>query len=142
VVFLSCSHEPSFISIPLFFLGVVFGHLLMGIDFAMPSISGFVSLGGIVINNSILIVLFLKANLSKLGINKAIIQASKDRFRPIRLTSLTTIVGLIPLLFETSLQAQILIPLIAAVSFGLIVSTILVLYVVPILYRIIDDIRK
>lgn len=128
--------------IPLSFIGVVFGHLLMGIDLAMPSISGFVSLGGIVINNSILLVLFLKANLSNLGLNNAIIQASKDRFRPIILTSITTIAGLIPLLFETSLQAQILIPLIASVSFGLIVSTVLVLYVVPVLYRIIDDIRK
>jgi multidrug efflux pump subunit AcrB len=125
--------------IPLAFIGVIWGHLLMGINLAMPSMIGFVSLGGIVINNSILLVLFLKANKDKMGLDQALIQASKDRFRAIALTSITTIAGLIPILLETSLQAQILIPLIVSITFGLLLSTVLVLYVVPVLYKIIND---
>jgi len=128
--------------IPLAFIGVIWGHLLMGINLAMPSMSGFVSLGGIVINNSILLVLFLKSNIDKLGLDKALIKASKDRFRAISLTSITTIAGLIPLLLETSLQAQILIPLIVSIIFGLLISTVLVLFVVPVLYKIVDDFRS
>lgn len=126
-------------AIPLAFIGVIWGHIIMGVDLTMPSILGFISLAGIVVNNSILLVIFLKSNIKTLGIHKASVQASKDRFRAILLTSVTTIAGLIPLLFETSLQAKILIPLAISIVFGLLASTVLVLFIVPIFYIILED---
>lgn len=126
-------------AIPLAFIGVIWGHILMGTDLTMPSILGFISLSGVVVNNSILLVIFLKSNIENLGIHKASVQASKDRFRAILLTSVTTIAGLVPLLFETSLQAKILIPLAISIVFGLLASTVLVLFIVPIFYIILED---
>lgn len=126
-------------AIPLSFIGVIWGHIIMGADLTMPSILGFISLAGIVVNDSILLVIFLKSNIKALGIHKASVQASKDRFRAIMLTSITTIAGLIPLMFETSLQAKVLIPLAISIVFGLLASTILVLFIVPIFYIILED---
>jgi multidrug efflux pump subunit AcrB len=66
-------------------------------------------------------------------------RAARDRFRPVLLTSLTTIAGLLPLLFEKSLQAQVLVPLVTSLAFGLMASTVLVLIVVPTCYAILND---
>ncbi len=128
------------IAIPLALIGVLWGHLLLGVDFSMPSMVGFASLAGIVVNDSILLVLFLK-NEREAGrdILAACGQASRLRFRAILLTSLTTIAGLLPLLFERSLQAQVLIPLAVSIAFGLMASTVLVLFVVPCMYAILSD---
>ncbi len=128
--------------IPLTFIGVVWGHFIMGINLAFPSIMGYVSLAGIVINGSILLVLFLKSHVGVLGFDNALVQAAKDRFTPIMLTSVTTMAGLLPLLFETSLQAQVLIPLVVSIVFGLFSSTVMVLFVVPVLYKVIDDFKS
>ena len=126
--------------IPLALIGVVWGHLLMGLDLSMPSVMGFVSLSGIVVNDSILLVTFLKRRVSEgLAVVEAARRASRDRFRAVLLTSLTTIAGLTPLLFERSLQAQILVPLVTSIVFGLLATTLLVLFVVPVLYSILDD---
>ena len=126
--------------IPLALIGVVWGHLAMGLDLSMPSIMGFVSLAGVVVNDSILVVLYIKQRRS-LGddARQAAAAASRRRFRPVLLTSLTTIVGLVPLLLERSLQAQILIPLAARLVFGLLATTVLVLFTIPSLYCILDD---
>ena len=106
----------------------------------MPSLLGFIALGGIVVNDSILLVLFLKtARKQGKSIYDAAVQASQDRFRAVLLTSTTTIAGLLPLLFEKSLQAQILIPLVISTSFGLMASTILVLLVIPCMYMILGN---
>ncbi len=128
------------VSIPLAFIGVVWGHILMGLELSMPSIMGFVSLAGVVVNDSILLVTFIKVGLAegKDGATAAK-TASRQRFRAVLLTSLTTIMGLLPLLTERSLQAQILIPLASSLVFGLITSTVLVLIVVPVLYTILGD---
>ncbi len=127
-------------AIPLAFVGVVAGHLLAGIDLSMPSLLGFVSLAGIVVNDSILLVVFLKAARREgADVEAAAARAARQRFRAIALTSLTTIAGLLPLLAERSLQAQILIPLALSIVFGLLASTILVLIVVPCLYTILGD---
>lgn len=128
------------IAIPLSFTGVIWGHLVMGLELSMPSIMGFVSLSGIVVNDSILLVTFIKLRLAD-GEDGATAAktASRQRFRAILLTSLTTIMGLLPLLSEQSLQAQILIPLAASLVFGLMASTILVLLVIPAFYTILDD---
>ncbi len=126
--------------IPFAFIGSVWGHVALGLDFTMPSMLGFVALAGVVVNDSILLVNFIKHHH---GTTKSVVEAapmaSQARFRAILLTSLTTVVGLTPMLFESSLQAQILIPLVASLAFGLVAATMLVLFVVPSFYAIIDD---
>ena len=126
--------------IPAALIGVVGGHFLMGLDLSMPSVMGAVSLLGIVVNDSILLVTFLKRRVAAgSAVLEAARQASRDRFRAVLLTSLTTIAGLAPLLFERSLQAQVLVPLVTSIVFGLLATTLLVLFVVPVLYGILDD---
>ena len=127
-------------NIPLALIGVVWGHKLMGLDITMPSMIGFVSLAGIVVNDSILLVEYVKRR-SREGmvLHDAAGQAVRDRFRAIFLTSVTTIAGMLPLLAETSLQAQVLVPLVASVVFGMMSSTVLLLLVLPASYAIMED---
>ncbi len=126
--------------IPLSLAGAIYGHLFMGLDFSMPSMLGFVALAGVVVNNSILLVDFVK---SEHGAAKTVAKAAglaaRARFRAIFLTSSTTIVGLLPILTETSLQAQILIPLVTSLAFGLLFSGLMVLFALPAVYAILDD---
>ena len=134
--------EPAavMLTIPLAMIGVIWGHLLMGLDLSMPSIMGAVSLAGIVVNDSILLVEFLKLRAREgIPIPEAAKIASRERFRAVLLTSLTTVAGLTPLLMETSLQAQILIPLACSIVFGLLTATLLVLFVVPALFSVFSD---
>jgi len=126
-------------AIPFGLIGAVFGHILMGLDWTMPSTVGFVSLAGIVVNDSIVLVGFIKLRLAEgKSVLEAVHQAGMDRFRPVFLTSATTVAGLLPLVLETSFQAQILIPLAVSVSFGLLFATVLVLLLVPCLYGILS----
>lgn len=126
--------------IPMALVGVIWGHLLMGLNLTMPSIIGFTSLAGIVVNDSILLVEFLKLRvLDGMEIVEAARAASRDRFRAVLLTSVTTMAGLTPLLLEKSLQAQILIPLATSIVFGLLATTLLVLLVVPAMFSILHD---
>ncbi|MGI9521373.1 MAG: efflux RND transporter permease subunit [Hyphomicrobiaceae bacterium] len=128
------------VAIPLALIGVIFGHLLMDLDMSMPSLLGFVSLAGVVVNNSILLVNFAKSRHGDgMTLLRAVGEASRLRFRAILLTTATTVAGLFPLLVETSLQAQVLVPLVTSLAFGLLASTILVLFVVPSLYMALDD---
>ncbi len=128
------------VTIPFAFIGVVWGHIFMGLDLCMPSILGFVSLAGIVVNDSILLISFIKLNTAQgKSAKEAGKMASRERFRAVMLTSITTIAGLMPLLSEKSMQAQVLIPLACSIVFGLLMSTILVLLVVPCLYAILAD---
>jgi multidrug efflux pump subunit AcrB len=127
-------------AIPLTLIGVVWGHLALGLVLTVPSLVGFVSLAGIVVNDSILMVEFIKLRRRDgLAVVEAAQKAPRDRLRAVLLTSATTIAGLLPLLTERSLQAQFLIPLAASIVFGLAATTILVLVVVPCLYTIVDD---
>ncbi|MCC5988879.1 MAG: efflux RND transporter permease subunit [Pararhodobacter sp.] len=131
------------LTIPLAFLGVIWGHVLMGYDISMPSLVGGASLAGIVVNNSILLVQFIKAHVAEgMDVLRAAGQASRDRFRAILLSAVTTIVGILPLLAETSTQAQTLKPLVIAVAFGLATSTVLVLILLPALYAMLGDMRR
>ena len=128
------------LAIPLALIGVIVGHWLVGISFTMPSMLGFISLAGIVVNDSILLVLFLKAAVEGGDDTvQAARQASRQRFRAILLTSATTVAGLLPLIFETSLQAQTLIPLAVSIAFGIMASTGLVLIMIPCIYVIKAD---
>ncbi len=127
-------------AIPFAFVGVVWGHFLFRESLSLPSIMGYASLAGIVVNDSILLVLFLKAR-RKSGSSaiEAASQASQVRFRAVMITSLTTIAGLMPLLLERSLQAQVLIPIAISICFGLMASTVLVLLVIPPMYVLLSD---
>ena len=126
--------------IPFAFVGAIGGHLLMGLDFSMPSLLGLVALAGVVVNNSILLVNFIKHYHGETAnVREAAPLAARARFRAIMLTSLTTFAGLLPILTERSLQAQILTPLVSSLAFGLLASTFLVLLVVPSVYAILDD---
>lgn len=120
--------------IPFGIVGAIFGHWVMGIDLTLLSMFGIFGLSGIVVNDSIILVVFYK-QLKQRGLQtrEAIIEAACQRLRAVLLTSLTTIAGLTPLLFETSLQAQFLIPMAVSISFGLAFATFLVLLMVPVL---------
>ena len=134
--------EPAavMVAIPLAMIGVIWGHVVMGLQISMPSIMGAASLAGIVVNDSILLVGFLKLRVREgASILEAAKTASRERFRAILLTSLTTIAGLTPLLLENSLQAQILTPLATSIVFGLLISTLLVLLVVPSIFCVFND---
>ncbi|QTA80492.1 Acriflavin resistance protein [Desulfonema limicola] len=128
------------LAIPFAFIGVVTGHILMGLDLSMPSMMGAVSLAGIVVNDSILLVEFIKIKRrSGYTVSNSARQAARERFRAVMLTSLTTMAGLLPLLAEKSLQAQILIPLATSIVFGIMASTVMVLVIIPCLYSILGD---
>lgn len=129
------------IAIPFSIIGIIWGHVLMGVPISMPSLLGFIAMAGVVVNDSILLVLFLKnARQEGQALPEAAVAASRDRVRAILMTSSTTIAGLLPILLERSLQAQILKPLIISTAFGLMASTVLVLFALPCFYVILGDI--
>lgn len=123
--------------IPFGVVGAIVGHWLMGIDLTLLSMFGIFGLSGIVVNDSIILVIFFK-QLKQRGMEtgEAMVEAACQRLRAVLLTSLTTIAGLTPLLFETSLQAQFLIPMAVSISFGLAFATFLVLLLVPALLMV------
>jgi multidrug efflux pump subunit AcrB len=129
--------------IPFGVVGALIGHWVMGITPTILSMFGLFALSGIVVNDSIILVVFYKHLRKKgLGVREAIIEASCQRLRAVLLTSLTTIAGLTPLLFETSLQAQFLIPMAVSISFGLAFATFLVLILVPVLLSAVEGFRE
>ena len=129
------------LAIPMGLIGVVWGHLALGLDLTMPSLVAFATLAGVVVNDNILLVTFLKERLAEgADVAEAGRQAARDRFRPIVLTLLTTIAGLLPLLSETSTQAQLLIPLVASLAFGLLTATVSSLFLVPAFFVVLDDV--
>jgi multidrug efflux pump subunit AcrB len=128
------------LAIPLAFIGVVWGHFLLGHSLSMPSMMGFISLAGIVVNDSILLVQYIRHHIDEGDeIHHAVVLASRERFRAVFITSLTTAAGLLPLLLETSLQAQIIQPLVISIVFGIFASTCLVLFMIPCAYVILSD---
>ena len=128
------------LAIPVAFMGAIWGHILMGYNLSMPSLIGAASLAGIVVNNAILLLQFIRIHREHgLDALSAASQASRDRFRAIFITSSTTIAGLLPLLTETSTQAMAVIPLVISVVFGLLISTVLILIALPAFYAILSD---
>lgn len=129
-------------AIPFGLIGAVAGHLLLGLEITMISIFGIVALAGIVVNDSLVLIDFINAKVREgVDVDAAVIASGCQRFRPIMLTTITTIGGLLPLLLERSFQAQFLIPMAVSISFGLLFSTGLVLLVIPALYRLLEDAR-
>ena len=128
--------------IPFGFVGTVLGHLLLGFDITILSMIGLLGLSGILVNNSIILVRTVDQHIDdETPLHEAIVAGCRERLRPVLLTSLTTIGGLAPLLFETSLQAQFLIPMAITIVFGLAVATLIVLVLIPALLVIDEDIR-
>jgi len=128
-------------AIPLGFVGAVLGHLLMGYALTILSMVALIGLSGIVINDSIVLVSTIdERRRNGEPVIDAIVDGSCDRLRAVILTSFTTIGGLTPLMFETSQQAQFLIPMAVTITFGLLVATVLVLAVVPALVAFLEDI--
>ncbi len=129
--------------IPFALVGALLGHWLMGLQLTILSLFGLFGLSGIVVNNAIILVTFYKQQRNRgLTINEALNEAVVQRVRAVLLTSLTTIGGLLPLLFETSLQAQFLIPMATSIAFGLGLSTLLVLVVIPALLSYLEQFRE
>ena len=127
-------------AIPLGLAGAIFGHWLLRIDLTILSMFGLFGLAGIVVNNSIILVsLFKELRHKGAALNEALVGAACGRLRAVLLTSLTTIGGLTPLLFEGSLQAQFLIPMATSIAFGLGFSAILVLFFVPALLSLLES---
>ncbi len=130
------------VAIPLGLTGAVLGHWLMGMDMTILSLFGFFGLSGIVVNDSIILVIFYKHLRAKgLAIKEALVEAACQRLRAVLLTSLTTVAGLTPLLFETSRQAQFLIPMAVSIAFGLAYATLLILLMIPSMLSIYEDVH-
>ncbi|MEO0917613.1 MAG: efflux RND transporter permease subunit, partial [Pseudomonadota bacterium] len=128
------------LSIPFALIGTILGHWGLGMDLSMPSLIGFASLAGIVVNNAILFLTFFQSNLRGDDYVAASLDAVRDRFRPILLSSATTFVGLLPIIFDSSPQVQTLVPLVVAVAFGLLAAMVLVVLVLPSVLSIYFDV--
>jgi multidrug efflux pump subunit AcrB len=123
--------------IPFAAIGAVIGHIVMGVAISMFSFFGLFALAGVVVNDSLIMVDFInKARESGVPVRQAVIESGTLRFRAIILTSFTTAVGLMPILFEKSAQAQYVIPTAISISFGIVFSTVITLFLIPSLFML------
>jgi len=129
--------------IPFGTIGALLGHLILGIPVSMTSYFGIIALAGVVVNDSLILVDFVnKGRDAGVPLEQAVKDAARTRFRAILLTSLTTFLGLAPItLFETSLQAQLVIPMAASLAFGILFATVITLFLIPAMYLILDDFK-
>ncbi len=129
--------------IPFGIVGAILGHLMLGHAVSVLSICGIIALSGVVVNDSLIMVDFVnRARQEGHRLMDAAISAGTQRFRAIILTSLTTFMGLVPIMFERSLQAQVVIPMAISLAFGILFATVITLLLVPALYVILDDIKN
>ncbi len=129
--------------IPFGLIGAILGHLAMDYSLTILSMVALLGLSGILVNDSIILVSTIDERIEKReGVFEAIVNGTCDRFRAVLLTSLTTVLGLTPLLFETSLQARFLIPMAVTIVFGLMAASVLVLIVVPALIAVQEDVKR
>lgn len=130
-------------AIPFGLIGAVIGHRVIGLNLTMLSLLGLIALTGVVVNDSLVMVDFINRRVAAgMKVHEAIRDAGAARFRPIVLTSLTTFVGLLPLLLERSFQAQFLVPMAVSLAFGVLFATAITLVLVPSLYAILNDFRS
>ncbi|MBO9490643.1 efflux RND transporter permease subunit [Endozoicomonas sp. G2_1] len=126
--------------IPFGAIGAVIGHWIMAMDLTVMSLLGMMALIGVVVNDSLVLVDFInKRRLEGAKLLDAVLTAGQSRFRPVMLTSLTTFIGLMPLLFEKATQAQFLIPMAVSLGFGIIFATFITLILVPVNYMLLAD---
>ncbi|OHU91822.1 MULTISPECIES: efflux RND transporter permease subunit [Pseudoalteromonas] len=128
--------------IPFSLVGAIWGHLFFGLDLSMMSTYGIIAAAGVVINDSLVMTDFVnQARKEGMPLKEAVISAGCTRFRAITLTSITTFAGVLPIMFETSLQAMFVIPMAVSLGFAVIFATLITLLLVPCLYIIMTDIR-
>ena len=141
-----CSYSQPLIimtAIPFGLIGAIVGHFIMGLDITMISIFGIVALSGVVVNDSLILIDFINVEVARgTKVFEAVVKSGETRFRPVILTSFTTVAGLAPLLTETSFQAKFLIPMAVSISFGLVAATVLTLIFVPALYVVIRELAQ
>ena len=129
------------VAIPFGIVGAVLGHIWLGYDISLVSLMGVIALSGVVINDSLIMIDYANRQRKTSSPFDAITLAGLRRFRPILLTTLTTFGGLVPLIFEESLQAQYIIPMAISLGFGILFSTTIILVLVPCLYLILEDLQ-
>ena len=132
------------LGIPFSLIGALAGHLLLGYGLSIVSMFGVVALAGVVVNDSLVLVVAINRIREEQGIplSEAVIRGAINRFRPIVLTSLTTFFGLAPMIFETALQARFLIPMAISLGFGILFGTVIILTIVPSVYLIVEDLLR
>jgi multidrug efflux pump subunit AcrB len=128
--------------IPFGLVGAVLGHWIMGSNLTLLSLMGMLALVGVVVNDSLVLVDYINQQRARgIDLMKAILTAGTARFRPVMLTSLTTFIGLLPLLFEKSTQAQFLIPMAISLGFGILFATFITLIMIPVNYMLMENTR-
>ncbi len=131
------------IAIPFSIVGAIIGHFIMGFPLSIVSMLGIVALAGVVINDSLILIdLTNQKRKEEPDIFESVVQAARQRFRPIILTTLTTFIGLAPMMFETSRQARFLIPMAISLGYGIVFATFLTLILIPSLYMINEDLKR
>ena len=127
---------------PFGIIGGILGHLVLGYDLSLMSIFGMVALSGIVVNDAIMLIECVNENLVReMTFFPAVLNAGRRRFRAIILTTISTVGGLAPLILETRLEAELLIPMAISISAGLIFATVLTLVLIPCILVILSDLR-
>ena len=127
-------------AIPFGLVGAAFGHLLLGYDFSMYSVIGFVALSGVVVNDSLVLVDYMnQLRAEGARMEEAVRDAPLARFRPILLTSITTFAGLTPMMMERSMSAQFMIPMAISIGFGVIFASFITLFLVPCICLAVED---
>jgi multidrug efflux pump subunit AcrB len=137
--------QPVFvlISVPFGLVGALLGHIVMDITPSHLSVFGMLALTGVVVNDSLVLVDYINRKCREgTPLSKAVVLAGTRRFRPIILTSVTTFLGLLPLLLDRSMQAQFLIPMAVSLGAGILVSTAITLYLIPCVLLLADDFGK
>ncbi|MCG8602324.1 MAG: efflux RND transporter permease subunit [Verrucomicrobiales bacterium] len=134
--------QPIFVllAVPFGVIGALIGHMIMGITPSYLSIFGMLALAGVVVNDSLVMVDFINRRREEgMALGKAIVEAGSRRFRPILLTSITTFAGLMPLMFDRSIQGQFLIPMAVSLAYGILFATAITLFLIPCSYQISAD---
>lgn len=135
--------QPIFVllAIPFGIIGAILGHMIMDIVPSYLSVFGILALAGVVVNDSLVMVDFINTKRRNEGVplREAVLTAGARRFRPILLTSMTTFAGLVPLIFDRSIQAQFLIPMAVSLGFGILFATVITLYLIPCAYIMAED---
>ncbi|MEJ2912781.1 efflux RND transporter permease subunit [Pseudoalteromonas sp. C12FD-1] len=129
--------------IPFGVVGAMFGHVILGMTMSGLSMFGIIAVAGIVVNDSLVMVDFVnKARAEGMAIKQAVMQAGAKRFRAILLTSITTFIGVMPIIMETSLQAKIVIPMAVSLAFGVLFATVITLILIPCQYVALEDAKR
>lgn len=130
-------------AIPFGLVGAIWGHALLGMNLSIMSMCGLVALAGVVVNDSLVMVDYVNRHRGEsVTLRDAAVAAGGRRFRAILLTSLTTFVGIMPMILETDVQAKFLVPMAVSLAFGILFATVITLFLVPGIYLILEDIKN